>query len=334
MHSQSLDSRRHEHVFLGDDHAHNERRTWLVVGLTAATMVVEIVAGHLYGSMALLADGWHMSTHAGALAIAAFAYRYARRHADDRRFAFGTGKLGDLAGFASAVALALVSILIGFESLQRLVDPVAIAFDEAIAVAVIGLAVNVLCAWLLRRVPHHDHHDHDDAAHDHHHHDYNLRGAYLHVLADALTSVLAIAGLVIGRLYGWVWLDAMIGIVGAAVIALVMEADARRRRGPARCRAAASIDRRYAPAPGGGRRPRRRSACLARRPRPQRRDRRHCRGQPASAGSLQAAPQRPAASLACDGRDPRLRERLTAPRSIAGHKIQFARGGCRRLRSA
>jgi cation diffusion facilitator family transporter len=219
MHSQSLDSWRHEHVFLGDDHAHNERRTWLVVGLTAATMVVEIVAGHLYGSMALLADGWHMSTHAGSLAIAAFAYRYARRHADDRRFAFGTGKLGDLAGFASAVALALVSILIGFESLQRLVDPVAIAFDEAIAVAVIGLAVNVLCAWLLRRVPHPDHHDHDDAAHDHHHHDYNLRDAYLHVLADALTSVLAIAGLVIGRLYGWVWLDAMIGIVGAAVIA-------------------------------------------------------------------------------------------------------------------
>lgn len=218
MHSQSLDSWRHDHVFLGDDHADNERRTWLVVGLTAATMAVEIVAGHLYGSMALLADGWHMSTHAGALSIAAIAYRYARRHAGDRRFAFGTGKLGDLAGFASAVALALISALIGFESLQRLVNPVAIAFDEAIVVAVIGLAVNLLCAWLLRHGHHHDHH-HDHDAHDHHHHDHNLRGAYLHVLADTLTSVLAIVGLVIGRLYGWVWLDAMIGIVGAVVIA-------------------------------------------------------------------------------------------------------------------
>jgi cation diffusion facilitator family transporter len=216
MHSQSLDSWRHDHVFLGDDHARNERRTWLVVVLTAATMVVEIAAGLAFGSMALLADGWHMSTHAGALAIAAFAYRYARRHAGDPRFAFGTGKLGDLAGFASAVALALIATLIGFESLQRLVDPVAIAFDKAIAVAVAGLAVNLLCAWLLRQVPHHEHHDHD--AHDHHHHDHNLRGAYLHVLADALTSVLAIFGLVVGGLYGWVWLDAAIGIVGAVVI--------------------------------------------------------------------------------------------------------------------
>jgi cation diffusion facilitator family transporter len=218
MHPQSLDSWRHDHVFLGGDHAQNERRTWLVVALTAATMVVEIVAGHVFGSMALLADGWHMSTHAGALAIAAFAYRYARRHADDPRFAFGTGKLGDLAGFASAVALALIAAVIGFESLQRLIDPVAIAFDEAIAVAVAGLAVNLLCAWLLRRVPHHEHHDHDHDAHHHHHHDHNLRGAYLHVLADVLTSVLAIFGLVVGRIYGWVWLDAAIGIVGAGVI--------------------------------------------------------------------------------------------------------------------
>ena len=218
MHPQSLESWRHDHVFLGGDHAQNERRTWLVVVLTAATMLVEIVAGHVFGSMALLADGWHMSTHAGALAIAAFAYRYARRHAGDPRFAFGTGKFGDLAGFASAVALALIAVVIGFESLQRLVAPVAIAFDEAIAVAVAGLAVNLLCAWLLRRVPHHEHHDHDHDAHHHHHHDHNLRGAYLHVLADAFTSVLAIFGLVIGRLYGWIWLDAVIGIVGAAVI--------------------------------------------------------------------------------------------------------------------
>lgn len=218
MHAHSLDTWRHSHVFLGADHGRNERRTWLVVVLTAATMVAEIAAGLAFGSMALLADGWHMSTHAGALAIAAFAYRYARRHAGDPRFTFGTGKLGDLAGFASAVALALIAFLIGFESLMRLIAPVSIRFDEAIAVAVAGLAVNLLCAWILRD----DHHRHDHGAHDHghhHHHDHNLRGAYLHVMADAFTSLLAIAGLLIGRFYGWIWLDAAIGIVGAAVIA-------------------------------------------------------------------------------------------------------------------
>jgi cation diffusion facilitator family transporter len=218
MHTHSVEPWRHDHMFLGDDHAHNERRTWLVVVLTSVAMVVEIAAGLAFGSMALLADGWHMSTHAGALAIAAFAYRYARRHAGSQRFTFGTGKLGDLAGFASAVALALIAALIGYESVLRLFNPVPIRFTEAIAVAIAGLAVNLLCAWILRDRhgdQHAHHHDHGHGGH----HDHNLRGAYLHVMADALTSVLAIVGLLAARAYGWVWLDAAIGIVGGAVIA-------------------------------------------------------------------------------------------------------------------
>ena len=140
----------HEHVFLGQDHERNERRTTLVIAITATMMVVEIVGGTLFGSMALVADGWHMSTHAAALLIAVLAYRYARRNARNPRFTFGTGKLGDLAGFASAFVLALVALLIGWESLLRLQSPVPISFSQAIAVATVGLAVNLLCAWLLR----------------------------------------------------------------------------------------------------------------------------------------------------------------------------------------
>jgi cation diffusion facilitator family transporter len=227
MHSQTLENWRHDHVFLGAAHDRNERRTWLVVGLTAAMMVAEIAGGSIFGSMALLADGWHMSTHAGALAIAAFAYRFARSHARDPRFAFGTGKLGDLAGFTSAIVLALIALGIGYESAVRLFQPVVIHYEEAIAIAVVGLGVNLASAWLLGGEPHHEHvHDHDDHAdHDdhhhghHHHHDHNLRAAYWHVLADALTSVLAIAGLLVARFYGWTWLDPVIGIVGAGVIA-------------------------------------------------------------------------------------------------------------------
>ena len=200
----------HEHVFLGADHHRNERKVWLVIALTASMMVAEIIAGTLYGSMALVADGWHMSTHAGAMLIAALAYSYARRHARDPRFTFGTGKLGDLAGFASAIVLVLIALLIGWESFVRLANPVAISFEQAIAVAVAGLAVNLLSAWLLR-----DDHDH----HGHHARDNNLRAAYLHVLADALTSVLAIAALLLGRSYGWLWADPVMGIVGALVIA-------------------------------------------------------------------------------------------------------------------
>jgi cation diffusion facilitator family transporter len=229
VHSHTLADWRHDHVFLGAGHDRNERRTWAVVGLTAAMMVAEIAGGTIFGSMALLADGWHMSTHAGALAIAAFAYRYARNHARDPRFAFGTGKLGDLAGFTSAIVLAMISLAIGYESIARLFQPVTIHYAEATAIAVVGLGVNLLSAWLLGAGDHHhghdhddhDDHDHDDHDHDHHrhHHDHNLRAAYWHVLADALTSVLAIAGLSAAWIYGWTWLDPAIGIVGAVVIA-------------------------------------------------------------------------------------------------------------------
>jgi cation diffusion facilitator family transporter len=243
MHGPSFQSLQHEHVFLGDDHERNERRTWFVIALTATMMVVEIIAGTIYGSMALVADGWHMSTHAAAMLISALAYLYARRHARDPRFTFGTGKLGDLAGFASAIILALIALLIGWESLLRLANPIPIDFGQAIAVAVIGLVVNLASAWLLRDDHHHhghhhhhshgqhDHghhgHHHDHGPHDEHHHhahqaagrDNNLRAAYLHVLADALTSVLAIIALLAGRSYGWIWLDPLMGIVGALVIA-------------------------------------------------------------------------------------------------------------------
>jgi cation diffusion facilitator family transporter len=219
MHSHSLHDWAHDHVFLGAAHERNERRTQLVVGLTAIMMVVEIVGGTIFGSMALLADGWHMSTHAAALLIAAIAYRYARTHARDPRFAFGTGKLGDLAGFTSAIVLAMVALMIGYESALRLFNPVSIHYGEATAIAAVGLGVNLLSAWLLDA----GHHGHDDAhthAHDHHHHhDHNMRSAYWHVLADALTSVLAIVGLLAAWFYGWTWLDPAIGIVGALVIA-------------------------------------------------------------------------------------------------------------------
>jgi cation diffusion facilitator family transporter len=200
-----------------------ERRTRWVVAITLVMMVAEIVAGSLYGSMALLADGWHMGTHAAALGVAVFAYVYARRHAGDPRYSFGTGKVGALGGFASAVGLAVLSLLVAGESLQRLARPVPIRFDEAIAVAVLGLAVNLGCALLLREDHHHGpgtgpdaHLDHEER---HHHHDHNLRAAYLHVLADALTSVLAIVALTAGRSVGWAWMDPVMGVVGAVVIA-------------------------------------------------------------------------------------------------------------------
>lgn len=234
MHSHSLHAWQHSHVFLGEKHGRHEKRTWFVVALTAAMMGAEILAGHLFGSMALTADGWHMATHAAALSIAALAYRFARTHAHDLRFSFGTGKLGELAAFASAIILALVALAIGAESAGRLVAPVPIAFGEATAVAVIGLAVNLVSAWLLFDEDHghghghehehaHDGHGHDHGhahdAHAHHGRDSNIRAAYLHVLADALTSVLAIVALVAGRFYGWTWLDPAMGVVGALVIA-------------------------------------------------------------------------------------------------------------------
>lgn len=216
-------SAEHDHVFLGHNHDRNERRTWLVIALTTVMMVVEIAAGTIYGSMALVADGWHMSTHAAAMLIAAMAYLFARRNARNPRFTFGTGKVGDLAAFASAIVLALVAMMIGWQSLIRLANPVAISFNQAIFVAVIGLIVNLVSAWLLRD-DHDHHHGHSHREHEHGHDhvhgkDQNLRAAYLHVLADALTSVLAIIALVAGSVYGWIWMDPMMGIVGALVIA-------------------------------------------------------------------------------------------------------------------
>lgn len=310
----------HSHVFLGSGHEASERRTWLVIWLCAAMMAAEIGGGLLFGSIALIADGLHMSTHAGALLLAALAYRYARRHARDERFSFGTGKVGDLAGFTSAVVLAMIALLIAYESVTRLFQPVAIDFTQAIPIAVIGLVVNVASAWLLSGGPHHHHHGHghahahggddtqlietahglvrleifedgvpprfrltaldvaaldaapitvetlradgsrqtfsfkdrggllesvdeipephaftvqvdiggdrhvvafaeDDHGHAAHHHDNNMRAAIVHVMADAAVSVLVIVGLVLARAFGWLWMDPVAGLIGAAVIA-------------------------------------------------------------------------------------------------------------------
>jgi cation diffusion facilitator family transporter len=208
----------HEHVFLGASHDENARRTRWVVALTAAMMVAEIVAGYLTGSMALLADGFHMATHAGALSVAAAAYAYAKRHARNPAYSFGTGKVGDLAGFASAMALGLIAFAIGAESVMRLFQPTSVAFGEATVIAAVGLLVNIASAFLLSGGHNHGHSHRD---HDHHAHagDNNLRSAYIHVLADALTSVLAIAALLAGRYLGWTWMDPVMGIVGAGVIA-------------------------------------------------------------------------------------------------------------------
>ncbi len=220
------DALAHDHVFLGAAHDANARRTLWVVWLTAVMMVGEIAAGYWTGSMALLADGFHMATHAGALAVAAAAYAYARRHAHSAAYSFGTGKVGDLAGFASAMVLGLIALGIGVESVLRLFEPIKVAFGEATIVAVLGLAVNLISAALLSgghhhgHAHHHDHHHDPDHHHDHHRgHDNNLRSAYMHVLADALTSVLAIAALLAGRYLGWAWMDPAMGIVGAVVIA-------------------------------------------------------------------------------------------------------------------
>ena len=217
----------HEHVFLGAAHDENARRTRWVVVLTAAMMVGEIVVGYWTGSMALLADGFHMATHAGALGVAAAAYAYAKRHARNDAYSFGTGKVGELAGFASALVLGIIAFGIAAESVMRLFEPITVAFGVATWIAVLGLLVNIASAFLLSGGHGHDHGHH---GHDHHHRhghghahghggDNNLRSAYVHVLADALTSVLAIAALLAGRYLGWVWMDPVMGIVGGIVIA-------------------------------------------------------------------------------------------------------------------
>jgi cation diffusion facilitator family transporter len=214
MHRYTLHRWQHNHRF-HLDHGHGERATRRVIALTLIMMVIEIGAGWVFGSMALLADGWHMGTHAVALGITAVAYYVARQHADNPRFTFGTGKVGDLGGFASAILLAGVALIMAVESVQRLVSPHLIRFNEAIAVAVVGLIVNVLSAfWLQDR---HDH-DHDHGHADKDHRDSNLRAAYLHVLADTLTSLLAIVALSSGKAFGWVWMDPLMGIIGAAII--------------------------------------------------------------------------------------------------------------------
>lgn len=231
----------HDHVYGQDQKKPGEARTLIVILLTAATMIVEIVAGVAYGSMALLADGLHMASHATALSIAFFAYVYARRHAHDQRFSFGTGKVNSLAGFTGAILLAIFSLLMVWESVARLINPVDIAFDQALFVAVLGLIVNGVSVFILGHDDaHHDHHEgHEHHEHvdqrsedsansrkgdphahsSHHHHDHNLRAAYFHVLADALTSLLAILALLAGKYLDYGWLDPVMGIVGAVLVA-------------------------------------------------------------------------------------------------------------------
>lgn len=221
MHTQDLSHWTHDHVFDRGSQA-AERGTRLVMWITAATMVIEIVAGWSFNSMSLLADGWHMSSHALAIGLSAFAYATARRYARDPRFAFGTWKIEVLAGFTSAILLLGIAALMVVGSVERIVSPQPIRYQEAVAVAVVGLVVNVVCAMILGNA--HDHHDHHHGEHDghghHNHHDLNLKSAYLHVIADAATSVLAIVALIGGWLYGWAWLDPVMGIVGAVLVAL------------------------------------------------------------------------------------------------------------------
>ena len=212
MHKQNPEGWQHSHDFVPSSHRRGERQTRIVIALTAAMMVIEIAAGSVFNSMALLADGWHMASHASALSITAFAYLYARRRAGDARFSFGTWKVSVLGGYSSAVVLAIIALLIAWESVGRLFEPRDISFDEATVVACVGLGVNLLSAYLLR-----DDHSHSHTGHEHH--DHNLRAAYLHVLADALTSVTAIVALLTGKYFGWVWMDPVMGIVGSLVIA-------------------------------------------------------------------------------------------------------------------
>ncbi len=205
MQASVIDKYKHAHDYAVKN-TQGEKNTLYVLILTAITMVAEVVAGSVYGSMALLADGWHMGTHVAAFMIAIFAYQYARKNADNPAFSFGTGKVNVLGGFASAIALSVVSIMMLLESFQRLFNPHTIHFNEAIFVAVLGLVVNLASALLLKD------HDHD------HDHDHNLHAAYMHVLADALTSVLAIVALLCGKFFGWDWMDPIMGVVGAIII--------------------------------------------------------------------------------------------------------------------
>ena len=222
MHTENLSVLMHDHVFDTDSHA-AERGTRAVMWITATMMVVEIIAGWWFNSMALLADGWHMSSHAVAIGLSAFAYAAARRYARDSRFAFGTWKIEVLGGFASAIFLLGVAAMMVYASVERIFSPQPIHYQEAIIVATIGLIVNIVCAMILGGV--HDHHDHGEHSDTHHHghdhhHDLNLKSAYLHVIADAATSVFAIIALTGGWVFGWAWLDPVMGIVGATLVAI------------------------------------------------------------------------------------------------------------------
>lgn len=214
MHQRTIEELQQDHDFVTIN-PHAEKRTRYVLALTVVTMLVEIIAGTLFGSMALLADGWHMATHAVAFLITLFAYSYASKNKTNADFAFGTGKVSVLGGFASAIALGVVALMMLIESVERLVNPHQIEFSAAILVAIIGLIVNLISALLLR-----DDHTHSHGHSGHHHHDHNLKAAYMHVLADALTSILAIIALIGAMLLGWMWLDALMGIVGAAIISV------------------------------------------------------------------------------------------------------------------
>ncbi len=223
MNSDDLSDWTHDHAFDSNSEV-AERSTRLVMWITVVTMFVEILAGWAFNSMSLLADGWHMSSHALAIGLSAMAYAAARTYANDPRFAFGTWKIEILAGFASALFLLGVALALVIGSLERLISPQAIQFEEAIIVGVLGLAVNLVCAYILGQAHHQHGHGpgHAHSAHEHHphHHDLNLKSAYFHVVADAFTSVLAIVALVGGWLYGWAWLDPVMGIVGAVLVAL------------------------------------------------------------------------------------------------------------------
>ncbi|MCG3137114.1 MAG: Cadmium, cobalt and zinc/H(+)-K(+) antiporter [Phycisphaerae bacterium] len=217
MHHNNPARWKHTHRF-EQDYTHAEHRTRLVIAITGTMMLVEIAAGMIFNSMALLADGWHMCTHLTAFLITALAYYFSRRHAADPQFSFGTGKMGVLGGFTSAVVLAMIALFMAGESVHRCFVPLPIHFNQAIAVAIIGLLVNLVCALLLQ--DHHHAHQHDYVHDPHHHHDLNLRAAYIHVLADTLTSVTAIIALTTGKFLGWTWLDPLMGIVGSGVVSI------------------------------------------------------------------------------------------------------------------
>jgi cation diffusion facilitator family transporter len=216
MHRSDQSQFRHSHDFT-HDFSKAERRTRAVILITVVMMVLEITIGVMSHSMALLADGWHMSTHAIAFIMAAVAYHFTRRHSADIRFSFGTGKVGVLGGFASAIVLSVIALLMAGESVHRLFSPLSIHFNEAIGIASLGLFVNLGCAFLLKGEPHH-HHGHAHGPTHNHDHDLNLRAAYVHVLADAFTSVLAITALTSGKFFGWSWLDPVVGIAGSVVV--------------------------------------------------------------------------------------------------------------------